>query len=169
MYIFQKILCLWCIMIWLVVWLWKRYVEIPLTLIDKSLKTSKFYIHTPLYIRDLSVCRFGIHEGSWNQSPADTGVCLLSCFSHVWLFTTAWTVACQTSLSMGFSRQEYWTGWPCPPPGNLPDPGMEPTSPGIFFKTVMGIVFNWVDLKLRLRKLENYMEKNDIRAFSNTI
>ena len=108
----------------------------------------------PLYIRDLSICRFGTHEGSWNQSPADADICVLSCFSCVWLFTTLWTVACQTSLSVGFSRQEYWTGWPCPPPGDLPDPGMEPTSPGIFFKTVMDIFFSWVDLKLRLRKLE---------------
>ena len=39
-----------------------------------------------------------------------------------------WTKACQAPLSMGFSRQEYWTGWPCPPPRNLPDPGIEPVS-----------------------------------------
>ena len=35
---------------------------------------------------------------------------------------------CQASLSMGFSRQEYWSGLPCPPPGDLPDPGIKPTS-----------------------------------------
>ena len=39
-----------------------------------------------------------------------------------------WTVACQAPLSMEFSRQEYWSGLPRPPPGDLPDPGMEPTS-----------------------------------------
>ena len=38
-------------------------------------------------------------------------------------------VACQDPLSMGFPRQEYWSGLPFPPPGNLPDPGLEPTSP----------------------------------------
>ena len=38
------------------------------------------------------------------------------------------TVACQVPLSMGFSRQEYWNGLPCPPPGDLPDPGIQPTS-----------------------------------------
>ena len=37
-------------------------------------------------------------------------------------------VACQAPLSMGFSRQEYWTGFPCPPPGDLPNPGIEPRS-----------------------------------------
>ena len=40
-----------------------------------------------------------------------------------------WTVAPQAPLSMGFSRQEYWSGLPCPPPGDLPDPGIEPVSP----------------------------------------
>ena len=50
---------------------------------------------------------------------------VLSRFSHVQLFATLWTVAHQASLSMGFSRQEYWSGLPCPPPGDLPDPGIE--------------------------------------------
>ena len=42
---------------------------------------------------------------------------------------TLWTVALQALLSVGFSRQEYWSGLPCPPPGDLPDPGIEPPSP----------------------------------------
>ena len=41
---------------------------------------------------------------------------------------TPWTVACQAPLSVGFSRHEYWSGFPCPPPGDLPDAGMEPVS-----------------------------------------
>ena len=41
---------------------------------------------------------------------------------------TLWTAACQAPLSMGFSRQEPWSGLPCPPPGDLPDPGIEPES-----------------------------------------
>ena len=41
---------------------------------------------------------------------------------------TPWTVACQAPLSMEFSRQEYWSGLPCPSPGDLPDPGIEPGS-----------------------------------------
>ena len=49
--------------------------------------------------------------------------------SHVWLFATLWTVAYQAYLSMGFSRQEYWSGLPFPSPGDLPDPGTEPRSP----------------------------------------
>ena len=52
--------------------------------------------------------------------------CMLSCFSHVRLFATLWTIACQAALSMGFSRQEYWSGLPCPSPGDLPNPGIEP-------------------------------------------
>ena len=46
---------------------------------------------------------------------------------HV-LFVTPWIVAHQTPLSMGFSRQEYWSGLPCPPPEDLPDLGIEPVS-----------------------------------------
>ena len=49
-------------------------------------------------------------------------------FSCVWLFVTLWTVACQAPLSMGFSRREYWSGLPCPPPEDLPNPGIEPAS-----------------------------------------
>ena len=54
-----------------------------------------------------------------------TCVCMLSRFSHVRLFATSWTVALQAPLSVGFSRQEHWSGLPCPPPGDLPDPGAE--------------------------------------------
>ena len=57
-------------------------------------------------------------------------VCLLSHFSHVRLSAALWTAARQASLSMGFSRQENWSGLTCPPPGDLPDPGIEPNSPG---------------------------------------
>ena len=52
-------------------------------------------------------------------------VCVLSHFSHVQLFATPWTVARQAPLSMGFSRQEPWSGLPFPSPGDLPDPGIE--------------------------------------------
>ena len=48
--------------------------------------------------------------------------------SHVPLFVTPGTVACQAPLSMGFSRLEYWSGLPFPSPGNLPDPGIQPVS-----------------------------------------
>ena len=48
---------------------------------------------------------------------------------HVQLFATPWTVACQAPLSMEFSRQEYWSGLPCPSPGDLPNPGIESRSP----------------------------------------
>ena len=53
---------------------------------------------------------------------------MLSCFSHVQLFMTLWTVVCQAPLFMEFSRHEYWSGLPCPPPGDLPDPETEPVT-----------------------------------------
>ena len=51
--------------------------------------------------------------------------------SRVQLFVTPWTTARQAPLSMGFSRQEYWRGLPCPPPGDLPHPGIKPRSPAL--------------------------------------
>ena len=58
-------------------------------------------------------------------------VCMLSWFSCVRPFVTPWTIAHQASLSMGFSRQEYWSGLLCPPPGDLPDSGIESWSPAL--------------------------------------
>ena len=70
-----------------------------------------------------------------------TPVCVLSRFSPVRLFATLWTAARQAPLSMGFSRQEHWSGLSCPPPEDLPDPGIKlaslvsPALAGGFFAT----------------------------------
>ena len=56
---------------------------------------------------------------------------VLSCFSRVQLFVTPWTVVRQAPLSMRFSRQEYWSGKPFPPPGDLPNPGIQLGSPAL--------------------------------------
>ena len=56
---------------------------------------------------------------------------MLSRLSYVRLSVTLWTVACQAPLSMGFSRQGYWSGLPFPTPGDLADPGIKPTSPSL--------------------------------------
>ena len=53
---------------------------------------------------------------------------MLGHFNGIQLFVTLWTVAQQAPLSMGFSRQEYWSGLPCPPPGDIPNPGIKPAS-----------------------------------------
>ena len=52
-------------------------------------------------------------------------------FSRVQLFSTLWTVALQAPPSVGYSRQEYWSGLPFPSPGDLPDPGIKPRSPAL--------------------------------------
>ena len=61
----------------------------------------------------------------------EVGTGVLSCFSRVQLFATPWTVAHQAPLSMGFPRQEYWSGLPFPSPEDLPDPGIKLTSPAL--------------------------------------
>ena len=69
----------------------------------------------------------------------------LSC---VQLFATPWTVAYQAPLSMGFSRQEYWSGLPFPSPGDLPNPGMEPESPSLQADALTSEAFNESDQSL---------------------
>ena len=64
-----------------------------------------------------------------SQNTTCLSVCLLICFSCVWLFVTPGTVAYQAPLSMRMSRQEYWSALPCPPLRDLPNPRIEPTSP----------------------------------------
>ena len=60
---------------------------------------------------------------------ACTQACVLSHTSHIWLFATPWIIAHQTTLSMEFSRKEYWSGLPYPPPDDLPGLEIEPASP----------------------------------------
>ena len=66
-------------------------------------------------------------RGAW-QATGHKVQYMLSHFSRVWLFAAPWIIAHQAPLSMWFSRQEYWSGLPCPPPGDLADPGTEPES-----------------------------------------
>ena len=66
---------------------------------------------------------------SWNWY-LDRHLCCCS-VAQLYLFVTLWTVAHQAPLSMGFSRQEYWSGLPFPSPGDLPDPGIESVSPAL--------------------------------------
>jgi len=65
---------------------------------------------------------------AWSLNHWTTSACMLYCFSHVQLCETPWTEVRQAPLSMGFSREEYWSRLLCPPPGDLPDPGIKPTS-----------------------------------------
>ena len=58
-------------------------------------------------------------------------LCHTCMLSHVQFYAIPWTIACQAPLSMGFSRQDYWSGLPCPFPGDLPNPGVEPRSPAL--------------------------------------
>ena len=83
-----------------------------------SIKLSK-YLWMAYYVS--GPFTFRLDSSKWH-------VCMLSRFSCVWLFLTIWTVTRQ-SLSMGFSRQEYWSRLPFPPPRYLPNPGIEPMSP----------------------------------------
>ena len=95
-------------------------------------------------------------------------------FSGVQLFVTPWTLGLQAPLSIGYSRQEYWSGVPCPPPRDLPDPGIEPRSPALqadsllpSYKGSPSIVYATLKLNFSLIKYlnvnfksTNYSSKN---------
>ena len=87
-------------------------------LISKSFNFLLLILHTHSYWL-LSVIA--------NMHPFETAV--LIHFSYIWLFATLCTIAHQAPLSMGLSRQEYWSGFLSPPPEDLPGPGIEPMSP----------------------------------------
>ena len=99
---------------------------IPLFLLAFILSPSKAKTAYPYYTRILKILKI---------SPCMHAKLL----SRVHLFATPGTVACQVPLSMRFSRQEYWSGLSCPPPGDLPDPGIEPVS--LMFYALAGRFF----------------------------
>ena len=121
---FAQLFCWWC----------STYITISLSVITlKYFKsTPEFVFHFHAISQSLMICPKDFffqhhkcnilmhHEWKWKvkvKSP-----------SHVRLFATPWTVAYHAPLSMGFSRQEYWSGVPFPSPDDLPNPGMEPGS-----------------------------------------
>ena len=71
-------------------------------------------------------------KGKESSKPQSSAPCSIniSC-SGVWIFSSPWSVACQAPLSMGFSWQKCWSRLLCPPPGDLPNPGIEPESPAL--------------------------------------
>ena len=80
----------------------------------------------PLSVSELSVY--------WSGFVYIVCVCVCVCvwlLSGDWFIVIPWTAARQAPLSVGFSRQEYWSGLPCPAPGDLPDPGIKPRSPDV--------------------------------------
>ena len=85
---------------------------------------TRFYKHQEGVNNLTQICEYVMSE----HSKMD--LCVLSHFSHVQLFVSLWTKACHAPLSMGFSRQEYWSDSSCAPPGHLPSPGIEPGSLG---------------------------------------
>ena len=89
--------------------------------------------------------------------------CVLSHFSCVWFFVTPWTLTCQAPLFVGFSKQDYWNGLLCPPPGDLPNPGMELASltsfalAGRFFTT--NATWETLSVQVRACKMVRTMPK----------
>ena len=93
--------------------------------------------------------------GGEKTASRDRLPCAVLCLSlsSVRLFATLWTVACKAPLSMGFSRQEYWSGLPCPPPGHLSNPGIKPRSPTLQVDSLLSelkLFFSWFPMTICL-------------------
>ena len=113
-----------------------------------------------------------------NQTDSKGHVCvLLSCFSHFQLSATQWTATCQAPLSAGFSRQEYWSESPCPPPGIFPTQELKPkslTSPALaggFFTTsiswevIRPPAFKRREVTAHVMKRRHYKQIKDSETF----
>ena len=92
--------------------------------------------------------------------------CVLSRFNHVWLFATLWIIARHASVSKGYSRQEYWSGLPCSPRGDLSDPRIEPVSlkssalVGGFFTTNTNWETLYAEYIMQNARLDDYKLKS---------
>ena len=89
---------------------------------------------------------------------------MLSQFSCVRLFATLWTVVCQAPLSMGFSRQEYWRGLPCPPPGDIHNPGIKAS----FFmsKFFLSCYKTWISFH-KMKREKRWKSSKLVASFTN--
>ena len=100
----------------------------------------------------------GIHtKAEAHMWPVSWCACILSGFVCVRLFATLWTVAHQAPPSTRFSRREYWSGLPCPLPGDLTDPGIKPGSPALQADSLtsepLGNIYVAIYIRPLLRKL----------------
>ena len=99
---------------------------IAIILVYRKFKVGNISYFVKIIIYNLFMCIFQSPQKDWIIFKVSE--LMLRWFSRFQLFVTLWGIAHQASLSMGFSRQEYWSALPCPPPEDLPGPGIEPTS-----------------------------------------
>ena len=123
---------------------------------------------------------FAIYQ-KWAQHCKSTmHACIRSYFSCARLFVTLWTIACQASLSMGFSRRECWNGLPCRLPGDLPDPGIKPVSPALqadsllsdpwgkpIYHVYCSIIYNSQDVETIHTSNNRWIDKENVEYANN--
>ena len=114
---------------------------IPCNGISSTLKRKEIPTFVMIWVKLRDILLNEISQSQRDRYCMIPFILVLSHFSRVRVFVTPWTVAHQVPLSLGFSRQEYWRGLPCPPPVGRPDPGiappflMSPALAGRFFTT----------------------------------
>ena len=139
-------------------------------------KTFKNLMKTgQLLFNTLIACSVACDPEMYIQRIKQLNVCVLSCFSCVWLLVTLWIIAHQVPLPMRFSRRKYWSRLPCPPPGDLPDLGikstylMSPALAGKFFNTsTTWEARNSLMYEIKMGKVERGKIRNHWTRHSNS-
>ena len=148
------------------------------SLIEGRIPPSAYSSHlVPPYYQPLtSLAGFIFHDCCQNMSGGRERLLLLNAqihshccyavFSCVWLFASPWTIACQTPLSIGFPRREYWSGLSFPPSRDLPDPVIETVSPvmaGRFFTNEPPGKPSWPPGQMRRKRRSIQMVGKEVR------
>ena len=137
--------------LWVILWIWMHWPQ------NKKWGSTSGIIRNSCWVDNVCVC-------------VCVCVYVLSHFSHVWLFVTLWIIVLQAPLSLGFSRQEYWSGLPCLPSGDLLNPGIKPMFPASpafqvdYLPTEppgkpYSISQNWCRLELAHQHLTHFVDK----------
>ena len=101
---------------------------IPCNGISSTLKRKEIPTFVMIWVKLRDILLNEISQSQRDRYCMIPFILVLSHFSRVRVFVTPWTVAHQVPLSLGFPRQEYWSGLPCSAPRDLPNPGIEPAS-----------------------------------------
>ena len=114
-------------------------------------------------LRDLH-CKYEREAFSLKKQNLKSTIVAVELLSCVWLFVTPWTVVRQASLSLGFSRQEYWSGLPFPSPRDFPDPGIEAGSPALHADSVPSEPRNQLYLHLKTSKQTRNLNLSNVHV-----
>ena len=135
-----------------------------------TLMTLNLYLEACTSYYSTSKIFLGLSYTVQSQSLGYIAICVCVCvFSHIWIIATPWIVAHQVPLSMGFSRQEYWTVLIFPPPGDLPNPGIKLKSPLFSALAVRFFTTEPLGKPIAIHSLPKLLKKKQKNMYSSSV